>query len=117
MVAVLQGPLPNSNQALIFLRHPLNATLVITFEITFRSKNLTIVELPDEVSNRPPLMLKAVLGNKTVQKKSNQTNQTKPFYKGEDGVQGRRMCLWGMNAQGPGLRLQYHPTQCKYKIK
>lgn len=26
---------------------------MITFEITFSSKNLTIVELPDEVSNRP----------------------------------------------------------------
>uniref|UniRef100_A0A2K6SYZ6 Cystinosin, lysosomal cystine transporter n=1 Tax=Saimiri boliviensis boliviensis TaxID=39432 RepID=A0A2K6SYZ6_SAIBB len=29
---------------------PLNATLVITFEITFRSKNITILELPDEVT-------------------------------------------------------------------
>ncbi|XP_066219546.1 cystinosin isoform X2 [Saccopteryx leptura] len=33
----------------ISLQHPLNATLVITFEITFRSKNITILELPDEV--------------------------------------------------------------------
>ncbi|KAK2507033.1 hypothetical protein MC885_014645 [Smutsia gigantea] len=34
----------------VTLRHPLNATLVITFQITFRSKNVTIVELPDEPS-------------------------------------------------------------------
>ncbi|XP_006761551.2 PREDICTED: cystinosin isoform X1 [Myotis davidii] len=33
----------------IALQHPLNATLVITFEITFHSKNITILELPDEV--------------------------------------------------------------------
>lgn len=40
-----------SNQTLVIHRHPLNETLVITFEITFRSKNITILELPDEVSN------------------------------------------------------------------
>ncbi|XP_010609681.1 cystinosin isoform X3 [Fukomys damarensis] len=33
----------------ITLGKPLNATLVITFEITFQSKNSTILELPDEV--------------------------------------------------------------------
>lgn len=41
----------NSNQTLVLHRHPLNATLVITFQITFRSKNVTILELPNEVSN------------------------------------------------------------------
>ncbi|XP_050018791.1 cystinosin isoform X3 [Alexandromys fortis] len=39
----------SSTNVSITLGHPLNATLVITFEITFRSKNLTILELPDEV--------------------------------------------------------------------
>ncbi|XP_004477033.1 cystinosin [Dasypus novemcinctus] len=39
----------SSTNVNITLRHPLNATLVITFEITFRSKNITILELPDEV--------------------------------------------------------------------
>nr|XP_023420787.1 cystinosin [Cavia porcellus] len=33
----------------ITLGQPLNATLVITFEITFQSKNTTILKLPDEV--------------------------------------------------------------------
>ncbi|XP_077021680.1 cystinosin [Tamandua tetradactyla] len=39
----------SSTNVSITLRHPLNATLVITFEITFHSKNITILELPDEV--------------------------------------------------------------------
>lgn len=43
--------LASGNQSLVLHRPPLNATLVITFEITFRSKNITILELPDEVSN------------------------------------------------------------------
>uniref|UniRef100_H0W5A5 Cystinosin, lysosomal cystine transporter n=1 Tax=Cavia porcellus TaxID=10141 RepID=H0W5A5_CAVPO len=34
----------------ITLGQPLNATLVITFEITFQSKNTTILKLPDEVT-------------------------------------------------------------------
>lgn len=39
----------SSTNISIVLRQPLNETLVITFEITFRSKNVTIIELPDEV--------------------------------------------------------------------
>ncbi|GAB5580630.1 cystinosin isoform X1 [Prionailurus iriomotensis] len=39
----------------ITLQHPLNATLVITFQITFRSKNVTILELPDEFLKGPTL--------------------------------------------------------------
>ncbi|ERE68798.1 cystinosin-like protein [Cricetulus griseus] len=39
----------SSTNVSITLGHPLNSTLVITFEITFHSKNLTILELPDEV--------------------------------------------------------------------
>ncbi|XP_035316194.1 cystinosin isoform X1 [Cricetulus griseus] len=40
----------SSTNVSITLGHPLNSTLVITFEITFHSKNLTILELPDEVT-------------------------------------------------------------------
>uniref|UniRef100_A0A2K5P1L0 Cystinosin, lysosomal cystine transporter n=1 Tax=Cercocebus atys TaxID=9531 RepID=A0A2K5P1L0_CERAT len=39
----------SSTNVSIALRPPLNATLVITFEITFRSKNITILELPEEL--------------------------------------------------------------------
>uniref|UniRef100_A0A2K5RNP7 Cystinosin, lysosomal cystine transporter n=1 Tax=Cebus imitator TaxID=2715852 RepID=A0A2K5RNP7_CEBIM len=39
----------SSTNVSVALRPPLNATLVITFEITFRSKNITILELPDEL--------------------------------------------------------------------
>uniref|UniRef100_A0A2R9BFE4 Cystinosin, lysosomal cystine transporter n=1 Tax=Pan paniscus TaxID=9597 RepID=A0A2R9BFE4_PANPA len=39
----------SSTSVSVTLRPPLNATLVITFEITFRSKNITILELPDEL--------------------------------------------------------------------
>ncbi|KAF5911724.1 hypothetical protein HPG69_015702, partial [Diceros bicornis minor] len=42
----------------IALQHPLNTTLAITFEITFRSKNITILEFPDEW---PPVSPPALL--------------------------------------------------------
>lgn len=46
----------NSGTSLTWLFHlyraPLNDTLVITLNITHSSKHSTIVELPDEVSDR-----------------------------------------------------------------
>ena len=66
----------------ITLGHPLNSTLVITFEVTFRSKNLTIVELPDEVivprgeKNASFQVTSQNIGQVTVFLHGNHSNQT-----------------------------------------
>ncbi|XP_045842301.1 cystinosin isoform X5 [Meles meles] len=68
----------------ITLQHPLNATLVITFQITFRSKNVTILELPDEVVVPPGVtdasfqVTSQNVGQVTVYLHGNHSNQTGP---------------------------------------
>ncbi|XP_064438387.1 cystinosin isoform X2 [Mirounga angustirostris] len=68
----------------ITLQHPLNATLVITFQITFRSKNVTILELPDEVVVPPGVtdssfqVTSQDVGQVTVYLHGNHSNQTGP---------------------------------------
>ncbi|XP_053424410.1 cystinosin isoform X1 [Nycticebus coucang] len=68
----------------ITLGQPLNATLVITFEITFRSKNITILELPDEVVVPPGAtdssfqVTSQNVGQVTVYLHGNHSNQTSP---------------------------------------
>ncbi|XP_070338671.1 cystinosin isoform X2 [Equus asinus] len=68
----------------IILQPPLNATLVITFEITFRSKNITILELPDEVVVPPGVTHSSFqvtpqnVGQVTVFLHGNHSNQTGP---------------------------------------
>ncbi|KAK7804186.1 LOW QUALITY PROTEIN: hypothetical protein U0070_022494, partial [Myodes glareolus] len=72
----------SSTNVSITLGHPLNATLVITFEITFRSKNLTILELPDEVivppgeKNASFQVTSQNVGQVTVYLHGNHSNQT-----------------------------------------
>lgn len=56
--AALKQPLNSGTSLTCFfclLRAPLNETLVITLNITHSSKHSTIVELPDEVSDRTDL--------------------------------------------------------------
>uniref|UniRef100_G1LRL7 Cystinosin n=2 Tax=Ailuropoda melanoleuca TaxID=9646 RepID=G1LRL7_AILME len=68
----------------ITLQHPLNATLVITFQITFRSKNVTILELPNEVVVPPGVtdssfqVISQNVGQVTVYLHGNHSNQTGP---------------------------------------
>ncbi|XP_045382033.1 cystinosin isoform X2 [Lemur catta] len=68
----------------VTLGQPLNATLVITFEITFRSKNITILELPDEVLVPPGVTNSSFqvtsrnVGQVTVYLHGNHSNQTGP---------------------------------------
>ncbi|XP_045054897.2 cystinosin isoform X1 [Desmodus rotundus] len=68
----------------ITLQPPLNATVVITFEITFRSKNITILELPDEVVVPPRVTESSFqvtsqnVGQITVFLHGNHSNQTGP---------------------------------------
>uniref|UniRef100_K9IJX2 Cystinosin n=1 Tax=Desmodus rotundus TaxID=9430 RepID=K9IJX2_DESRO len=68
----------------ITLQPPLNATVVITFEITFRSKNVTILELPDEVVVPPRVTESSFqvtsqnVGQITVFLHGNHSNQTGP---------------------------------------
>ncbi|XP_043439329.1 cystinosin isoform X1 [Prionailurus bengalensis] len=68
----------------ITLQHPLNATLVITFQITFRSKNVTILELPDEVVVPPGVtdssfqVTSQNVGQLTAYLHGNHSNQTGP---------------------------------------
>uniref|UniRef100_A0A8C9A3U4 Cystinosin n=1 Tax=Prolemur simus TaxID=1328070 RepID=A0A8C9A3U4_PROSS len=68
----------------VTLGQPLNATLVITFEITFRSKNITILELPDEVLVPPGVtdssfqVTSRNVGQVTVYLHGNHSNQTGP---------------------------------------
>ncbi|XP_072796424.1 cystinosin [Vicugna pacos] len=68
----------------ISLPRPLNATLVITFEITFRSKNVTILQLPDEVVVPPGVtnasfrVTSQNVGQVTVYLHGNHSNQTSP---------------------------------------
>ncbi|KAM5215412.1 cystinosin isoform 2-T2 [Hipposideros larvatus] len=68
----------------ISLEHPLNTTLVITFEITFRSKNITILELPDEVVVPPRVtdssfqVTSQNVGQMTAFLHVNHSNQTSP---------------------------------------
>ncbi|XP_024836150.1 cystinosin isoform X4 [Bos javanicus] len=63
---------------------PLNATLVITFEITFRSKNVTILQLPDEVvvppgtTNSSFRVTSQSVGQVTTYLHGNHSNQTSP---------------------------------------
>ncbi|XP_027375368.1 cystinosin isoform X3 [Bos indicus x Bos taurus] len=63
---------------------PLNATLVITFEITFRSKNVTILQLPDEVvvppgtTNSSFRVKSQSVGQVTTYLHGNHSNQTSP---------------------------------------
>ncbi|XP_058416030.1 cystinosin isoform X1 [Diceros bicornis minor] len=68
----------------IALQHPLNTTLAITFEITFRSKNITILEFPDEVVVPPGVTNSSFqvksqnVGQVTVFLHGNHSNQTGP---------------------------------------
>ncbi|KAB1265718.1 Cystinosin [Camelus dromedarius] len=68
----------------ISLPRPLNGTLVITFEITFRSKNVTILQLPDEVVVPPGVTNSSFrvtsqnVGQVTVYLHGNHSNQTSP---------------------------------------
>ncbi|XP_045680211.1 cystinosin isoform X1 [Phyllostomus hastatus] len=68
----------------VTLQHPLNATVVITFEITFRSKNVSILELPDEVVVPPRVtetsfqVTSQNVGQITVFLHRNHSNQTGP---------------------------------------
>ncbi|XP_041580263.1 cystinosin isoform X3 [Vulpes lagopus] len=68
----------------IILQHPLNATLVITFQITFRSKNVTILDLPNEVVVPPGVTESSFqvtsqnVGQVTVYLHGNHSNQTSP---------------------------------------
>uniref|UniRef100_A0ABI7ZS57 Cystinosin, lysosomal cystine transporter n=2 Tax=Felis catus TaxID=9685 RepID=A0ABI7ZS57_FELCA len=68
----------------ITLQRPLNATLVITFQITFRSKNVTILELPDEVVVPPGVtdssfqVTSQNVGQLTAYLHGNHSNQTGP---------------------------------------
>ncbi|KAK1331505.1 hypothetical protein QTO34_009462 [Cnephaeus nilssonii] len=74
----------SSTNVSIALQHPLNATLVITFEITFHSKNITILELPDEVVVPPRVTESSFqvtsrnVGQITVFLHKNHSNQTGP---------------------------------------
>ncbi|CAK6437837.1 unnamed protein product [Pipistrellus nathusii] len=74
----------SSTNVSIALQHPLNATLVITFEITFQSKNITILELPDEVVVPPGVTESSFqvtsrnVGQITVFLHKNHSNQTGP---------------------------------------
>nr|8DKE_P Chain P, Isoform 2 of Cystinosin [Homo sapiens]8DKI_P Chain P, Isoform 2 of Cystinosin [Homo sapiens]8DKM_P Chain P, Isoform 2 of Cystinosin [Homo sapiens] len=74
----------SSTNVSLTLRPPLNATLVITFEITFRSKNITILELPDEVVVPPGVTNSSFqvtsqnVGQLTVYLHGNHSNQTGP---------------------------------------
>ncbi|XP_018868933.2 cystinosin isoform X2 [Gorilla gorilla gorilla] len=74
----------SSTNVSITLWPPLNATLVITFEITFRSKNITILELPDEVVVPPGVTNSSFqvtsqnVGQVTVYLHGNHSNQTGP---------------------------------------
>nr|XP_012634771.1 cystinosin isoform X2 [Microcebus murinus] len=68
----------------IALGQPLNTTLVITFEITFASKNITILELPDEVLVPPGVtdssfqVTSRNVGQVTIYLHGNHSNQTGP---------------------------------------
>uniref|UniRef100_A0A8D1M8C1 Cystinosin n=1 Tax=Sus scrofa TaxID=9823 RepID=A0A8D1M8C1_PIG len=74
----------SSTSVSISLPRPLNATLVITFEITFRSKNVTILQLPDEVVVPPGVTNSSFqvtsqnVGQVTVYLHGNHSNQTSP---------------------------------------
>uniref|UniRef100_A0A8C6W9Q3 Cystinosin n=1 Tax=Nannospalax galili TaxID=1026970 RepID=A0A8C6W9Q3_NANGA len=74
----------SSTNVSITLGHPLNTTLVITFEITFRSKNITILELPDEVvvppggKNSSFQVTSQNVGQVTVYLHGNHSNKTGP---------------------------------------
>ncbi|XP_063654256.1 cystinosin isoform X2 [Pan troglodytes] len=74
----------SSTSVSVTLRPPLNATLVITFEITFRSKNITILELPDEVVVPPGVTNSSFqvtsqnVGQVTVYLHGNHSNHTGP---------------------------------------
>ncbi|XP_011358111.1 cystinosin isoform X2 [Pteropus vampyrus] len=74
----------SSTNVSITLQHPLNETLVITFEITFRSKNITILELPDKVVVPPRVTNSSFqvtsqnVGQITVHLHGNNSNQTGP---------------------------------------
>ncbi|XP_075850333.1 cystinosin isoform X2 [Microcebus murinus] len=68
----------------IALGQPLNTTLVITFEITFASKNITILELPDKVLVPPGVtdssfqVTSRNVGQVTIYLHGNHSNQTGP---------------------------------------
>ncbi|OWK14695.1 CTNS [Cervus elaphus hippelaphus] len=74
----------SSTSVSISLPCPLNATLVITFEITFRSKNVTILQLPDEVvvppgtTNTSFRVTSQSVGQVTAYLHGNHSNQTSP---------------------------------------
>uniref|UniRef100_A0AC11C0U8 Cystinosin, lysosomal cystine transporter n=1 Tax=Ovis aries TaxID=9940 RepID=A0AC11C0U8_SHEEP len=74
----------SSTSVSISLPRPLNATLVITFEITFRSKNVTILQLPDEVvvppgtTNSSFRVTSQSVGQVTTYLHGNHSNQTSP---------------------------------------
>ncbi|XP_071459463.1 cystinosin isoform X3 [Marmota flaviventris] len=74
----------SSTNVSITLGQPLNATLVITFEITFHSKNITILELPDEVEVPPGVTNSSFqvtsqnVGQVTVYLHGNYSNATSP---------------------------------------
>lgn len=70
------------------LGYPLNASFVITFEITFRSKNITILELPDEVVVPPGVT------NTSFQVRSQNVGQVTAYLHGNHSNQtGPRICF------------------------
>uniref|UniRef100_G1SU94 Cystinosin n=1 Tax=Oryctolagus cuniculus TaxID=9986 RepID=G1SU94_RABIT len=74
----------SSTNVSVTLGHPLNTSLVITLEVTFRSKNVTILELPDEVvvppreTNSTFQVTSQNVGQVTVYLHQNNSNQTGP---------------------------------------
>ncbi|XP_062031287.1 cystinosin [Lepus europaeus] len=74
----------SSTDVSITLGHPLNTSLVITLEVTFRSKNVTILELPGEVvvppreTNSTFQVTSQNVGQVTVYLHQNNSNQTGP---------------------------------------
>lgn len=74
----------SSTNVSITLGHPLTTSLVITLEVTFRSKNVTILELPDEVvvppreTNSTFQVTSQNVGQVTVYLHQNNSNQTGP---------------------------------------
>ncbi|XP_040856764.1 cystinosin isoform X1 [Ochotona curzoniae] len=74
----------SSTNVSITLGHPLHTSLVITLEVTFHSKNVTILQLPDEVVVPPGMTNSSFqvtsqnVGQVTVYLHRNDSNQTGP---------------------------------------
>uniref|UniRef100_A0A8C8SF26 Cystinosin n=1 Tax=Pelusios castaneus TaxID=367368 RepID=A0A8C8SF26_9SAUR len=86
VVSLENGSLTNVT---VTLSAPLNETLVITFNVTYSSKNRTIVELPDQV------ILSAGLSNSSFQVKAKDVGQVTAYLQSSDS-----------NQTGPRIRFQ-----------